>query len=135
MMIYWLYCRVHLPLIALTMILGRRNQDTIARFSPVKPSAFIKREVTSGRSVAGSVSPAFWITRGSAVAVVGDRMKGTPGISAKVFGALGIHEINVIAISQGSSEVNISLIVAAQDAAQAVLAIHQAFELQKPADE
>lgn len=69
------------------------------------------------------------------VAVVGDRMKGTPGISAKVFGAMGTHEINVIAISQGSSEVNISLIVAAQDAAQAVLAIHQAFELHKPADE
>jgi aspartate kinase len=69
------------------------------------------------------------------VAVVGDRMKGTPGISAKVFGAMGAHEINVIAISQGSSEVNISLIVAEKDAANAVLAIHQAFELHKPAEE
>lgn len=69
------------------------------------------------------------------VAVVGDKMKGTPGISAKVFGAMGENEINVVAISQGSSEVNISLIVAAQDAAKAVLAIHQAFELHKPASE
>ena len=69
------------------------------------------------------------------VAVVGDKMKGTTGISAKVFGAMGASEINVIAISQGSSEVNISLIVAAQDAAQAVLAIHQAFELHQPASE
>lgn len=69
------------------------------------------------------------------VAVVGDKMKGTPGISAKVFGAMGESEINVIAISQGSSEVNISLIVAQKDAAKAVLAIHQAFELHKPASE
>lgn len=69
------------------------------------------------------------------VAVVGDKMKGTTGISAKVFGAMGTNEINVIAISQGSSEVNISLIVAAKDAAQAVLAIHQAFALHKPSSE
>ncbi len=68
------------------------------------------------------------------VAVVGDKMKGTPGISAKVFGALGAGEINVIAISQGSSEVNISLIVEEKDAANAVLAIHKAFELERPID-
>ncbi|HYE75587.1 MAG TPA: aspartate kinase [Blastocatellia bacterium] len=66
------------------------------------------------------------------VAVVGDRMKGTPGISGKVFGALGAAGVNVIAISQGSSELNISLIVAEQEAAAAVRAIHQAFELQQP---
>ncbi len=69
------------------------------------------------------------------VAVVGDKMKGTTGISAKVFGAMGESQINVIAISQGSSEVNISLIVAEKDAAKAVLAIHQAFELHKPSSE
>ena len=66
------------------------------------------------------------------VAVVGDKMKGTTGVSAKVFGAMGANEINVIAISQGSSEVNISLIVTEKDAAKAVLAIHQAFELDQP---
>jgi aspartate kinase len=67
------------------------------------------------------------------VAAVGDRMKGTPGIAGKVFGALGAAGVNVIAISQGSSELNISLIVAAHDAAEAVRAIHRAFELEKPA--
>ncbi|MFN0120587.1 MAG: aspartate kinase [Blastocatellia bacterium] len=66
------------------------------------------------------------------VAVVGDRMKGTPGISGKVFGALGAAGVNVIAISQGSSELNISLIVAEKEAATAVRAIHQAFELNQP---
>jgi aspartokinase len=67
------------------------------------------------------------------VAVVGDRMKGTPGIAGRVFGALGTAGVNVIAISQGSSELNISLIVPASDAVAAVGAIHRVFELEKPA--
>lgn len=67
------------------------------------------------------------------VAVVGDRMKGTPGVAGKVFGALGESGVNVIAISQGSSELNISLIVTEKEAAEAVRAIHRAFELDQPA--
>ena len=66
------------------------------------------------------------------VAAIGDRMRGTPGISATVFGALGSEGINVIAISQGSSERNISLAVAEADAAGAVLALHRAFNLDRP---
>lgn len=66
------------------------------------------------------------------VAVVGDRMKGTPGIAGRVFGALGESGVNVIAISQGSSELNISLIVVEGDAANAVRAIHRAFQLDQP---
>jgi aspartokinase len=63
------------------------------------------------------------------VAAVGDRMRGTPGIAATVFGALGSSGINVIAISQGSSERNISLVVDEADAAEAVRALHRAFAL------
>lgn len=68
------------------------------------------------------------------VAVVGAGMKGTPGISARVFGAVGrpplagVNPINVIAIAQGSSEYNISLVVDERDADNAVRAIHAAFE-------
>ncbi len=65
------------------------------------------------------------------VAAVGDRMRGTPGIAATVFGALGGAGVNVIAISQGSSERNISLVVTERDAAAAVRAIHRAFQLEK----
>ena len=67
------------------------------------------------------------------VAAIGDRMRGTPGIAANVFGALGKAGINVIAISQGSSERNISLVVTEQDAAEAVRAIHRAFQLDQHA--
>jgi aspartate kinase len=65
------------------------------------------------------------------VAAVGDRMRGSPGIAATVFGALGEAGVNVIAISQGSSERNISLVVTERDAAAAVKAIHRAFQLEK----
>ena len=63
------------------------------------------------------------------VAVVGSGMKGTPGIAARVFNALGEENINVIAIAQGASEANISLVVTDGDAAAAVRAIHDAFQL------
>jgi aspartate kinase len=63
------------------------------------------------------------------VAVVGAGMKGTPGIASRVFGALGTHRINVIAIAQGSSEFNISLVVAQDDGDEAVRCIHEEFRL------
>ena len=63
------------------------------------------------------------------IAAVGDKMKGVPGIAARVFGALGEAGVNVIAISQGSSELNISLVVAETDAPEAVRVIHRAFDL------
>jgi aspartate kinase len=66
------------------------------------------------------------------LAVVGSGMKGTPGVSGRLFGALGRQRINVIAIAQGSSEFNISLVVARGDADKAVRAIHEEFELEKP---
>jgi aspartate kinase len=66
------------------------------------------------------------------LAAVGSGMKGTPGISGRLFGAMGREHINVIAIAQGSSEFNISLVVAQGDADRAVLAIHREFELEKP---
>ena len=63
------------------------------------------------------------------VAVVGEGMRGTPGIAAKLFGALGEREVNVIAVAQGSSEANISLVLAAADADAAVRYIHSAYGL------
>lgn len=70
-------------------------------------------------------------TNMSVVAVVGDGMAGTPGISARVFSALEAGGINVVAIAQGSSERNISFVVAAADAAEAARRVHAAFQLSK----
>jgi bifunctional aspartokinase / homoserine dehydrogenase 1 len=61
------------------------------------------------------------------VSAVGEGMRGTPGVAARLFGALGKAKVNVIAIAQGSSELNISLVVSEKDRESAVRAIHQEF--------
>ena len=58
------------------------------------------------------------------VTAVGAGMRGTPGVAARVFGALSRGNINVIAIAQGSSDCSVSLVVAADAAADAVQQIH-----------
>ncbi len=63
------------------------------------------------------------------IAAVGDNMRGTPGIAGKLFNALGQNSINVVAIAQGSSERNVSLVVSAAEAEKAVNVIHTAFYL------
>ena len=65
------------------------------------------------------------------MAVVGNGMAGTPGIASRVFGALASGGVNVIAIAQGSSELNISLVVSAQEAPEAARRVHTAFQLSK----
>jgi aspartokinase/homoserine dehydrogenase 1 len=63
----------------------------------------------------------------SIIAVVGSKMKSTSGISGKFFHALGRNGINVVAIAQGSSELNISAVIERQDEAKALNAVHEAF--------
>ena len=63
------------------------------------------------------------------VAVVGSGMRGTPGIAGRVFGALGEERINVIAIAQGSTEFNISLVVSGADGDRATRVVHSAFAM------
>ncbi|MGE5811908.1 MAG: bifunctional aspartate kinase/homoserine dehydrogenase I [Ignavibacteria bacterium] len=65
----------------------------------------------------------------SIIAVVGENMRKTPGISGKVFQALGRNGINVVAIAQGSSELNISAVVPKIDEEKALNALHDAFFL------
>jgi aspartate kinase len=63
------------------------------------------------------------------VAVVGEGIRTTPGIAARVFGAMGDNDVNVVAVAQGSSEANMSLVLASGDADAAVRYIHTAFNL------
>jgi aspartokinase/homoserine dehydrogenase 1 len=63
------------------------------------------------------------------LAVVGDGMAGLPGVSAKVFGALGAAAVNVRAIAQGASERNISVVVPSKAATRALRAVHASFYL------
>ena len=63
----------------------------------------------------------------SALAIVGENMRHTPGMAGRLFHALGRNGVNVRAIAQGSSEYNISVIVNRQDLSKALNSVHQAF--------
>lgn len=63
------------------------------------------------------------------VAVVGAGMKGTPGVAARMFGAVARRGVNVRMIAQGSSELNVSFVVKETDGEKAVRAIHKEFKL------
>ncbi len=58
------------------------------------------------------------------ITVVGSGMRGTPGVAGRVFSLLGEHNINVLAIAQGSSECSISFIVAEEDLEKALGELH-----------
>ena len=61
------------------------------------------------------------------VAIVGEGMKGTPGVAGKVFQALGRNNVNVSAIAQGASERNISFVINSDQRNRALNIIHGAF--------
>ncbi|MBC7451897.1 MAG: bifunctional aspartate kinase/homoserine dehydrogenase I [Cytophagales bacterium] len=63
------------------------------------------------------------------VAVVGDNMRHTPGIAGKLFSSLGKNGINVVAIAQGSSEINLSVVIGKEDLNKALNVIHESFFL------
>jgi len=75
----------------------------------------------------GGVEPLKIETDLCVVAVVGDHMKSHPGISGKMFEALGRNGINVRAIAQGSSEKNISAVLSMADVKKAINVLHEAF--------
>lgn len=63
----------------------------------------------------------------SVIAVVGQNMKNQPGVAGRVFQSLGKNGISAIAIAQGSSELNISIVISAKNRSKALLSIHDSF--------
>lgn len=67
--------------------------------------------------------------KASIIATVGAGMKGTPGVAGRVFSTMGRNNINILMISQGSSELNISFAILEKDVFDAVRALHKEFNL------
>ena len=63
------------------------------------------------------------------VAVVGENMRGTPGVAGRTFNAIGQEKVNLIAIAQGSSETNISFVVDEKSMQQTLRVLHKEFGL------
>ena len=68
------------------------------------------------------------IRRGKAIiCAVGDAMRNTPGIAARIFSSLAAAGVNIEMISEGASEINLTVVVDERDAAAAVRALHDEF--------
>ncbi|MBK9255278.1 MAG: bifunctional aspartate kinase/homoserine dehydrogenase I [Saprospiraceae bacterium] len=63
------------------------------------------------------------------MAVIGEQMKNVPGVAGRLFESLGKNGINIIAIAQGSSELNISFVIGKSEESKALNAIHDSFFL------
>ncbi len=97
------------------------QQNNIARAKEAVDEAFAF-EIKSGK-----VEPLIIENDLAIIALVGDNMKSHPGISGKMFGAIGRNGVNVRAIAQGSSERNISAVVSINDVRKAINVLHEEF--------
>ena len=84
-------------------------------------------EEFSTEIAAGKVEPLRCENDLAIVALVGDNMRNHPGISGRMFGALGQNGVNIRAIAQGSSERNISVVIRAADVRKAINVLHEEF--------
>lgn len=75
----------------------------------------------------GKLQPLIIEKEQSIVALVGENMKSHPGVSGRMFGALGRNGINIRAIAQGSSEKNISAVIATDNVRKAINVLHEEF--------
>lgn len=121
--------------ISVTMISQSSSESSVCLAVPgadaASAEAAIKREFRAD-TARGDIED-LGVRQGVAlVAAVGLGMAHTPGVSGHVFGALGDAAVNVLAIAQGSSELNITLAVDQKDAPRAVSAIHARFALDEP---
>ena len=106
----------------ISLIIDESHLDAaLAALTPIVKQGIV-REVTHDRDVV-------------ALAVVGAGMAGSPGTGGRIFSALGRAGINVMMISQGSSEVNVSFVVKARDGKHALRVLHDEFRLSKNSDE
>ncbi len=94
------------------------SRDHAARAKAVLERALMRTHAAKGVRLVDDVN---------VVAVVGAGMAGHPGVAARVFNAVAQNNINIMAIAQGSSELSISFVVRASQAADAVRALHAEF--------
>lgn len=65
----------------------------------------------------------------SVIAIIGENMRYVPGVAGKMLTALGNNGVNAIAIAQGSSELNISVVINQENESKALNVLHEAFFL------
>ncbi len=120
--------------ISVTMISQSSSESSISLVVPASESAdaakAIKAEFRSDLSH-GDIEEIVVEPRIGIVACVGLGMAKVPGVAGRVFDSLGQAEVNVLAIAQGSTELNISLAVGEDEIPLAVRTLHDEFALHR----
>lgn len=119
---------------SVAMISQASSEASICFVVPERESAECKHALKSEFAVelaAGLIDAVRVEQKLALVAVVGLGMRGTPGIAARTFSTLAQKKINIAAIAQGSSELNITVAIKESDVDRALLALHREFQLDK----
>ena len=101
-------------------------------FNPDAPGTMIVR---NGHRDSRVVKALTYIDKVASININGAQMIGRPGVAKAIFSALADKEVNVMMISQGSSEANISFVVSQNDGPRAVRVLHDEFQLSEESDE
>ena len=118
--------------------LGRANVEVLALSSSSyrQSFCFLVRETELGAAMQaledalllelehGYIKPIEVDEEVGLLAVVGEGMRGTPGLAGRIFTAISRERINIIAIAQGSSELTIAIVVRRSELEKAVRAVH-----------
>ncbi|MEO7213246.1 bifunctional aspartate kinase/homoserine dehydrogenase I [Mucilaginibacter sp.] len=128
--LFSLLAREQINIILITQSSSEHSITFAVQPNDVEKAKFLIEQEFELELLANKLEPLV-VEKGQAIlAIVGENMKQTPGVSGKLFHALGRNGINVRAIAQGSSEYNISVIISATDLAKALNAVHDAFFIQ-----
>ena len=119
------------------MISQASSEQTVSLVVPAADCERLERAIAqrfAAELASGAVERVVVDRPVAVTSVIGQGMAGTPGVSGKLFSALGNVGVNVLAIAQGASELSISVAVREPDAVRAVRAAHTAFGLTRVAN-
>jgi aspartokinase/homoserine dehydrogenase 1 len=117
--------RANVEVLAITSSSYRQNFCFLVRQSELRGALEHLEEDLSLELAHGYLNPFQTDPNVGLIAVVGEGMRGTPGLAGRIFTAISRQQINIIAIAQGSSELTIAIVVHRDGLEQAVRAIHE----------
>jgi aspartokinase/homoserine dehydrogenase 1 len=112
-------------LLAITSSSYRQSFCFLVRQAELKGALEHLEETFALELTHGYLKPVQVDTDVGLIAVVGEGMRGTPGLAGRIFTAISRHKINIIAIAQGSSELTIAIVVRREGLERAVRAVHE----------
>ena len=124
--------RENVEVLAITSSSYRQNFCFLVRQSELERVTEYLEDSLSLELAHGYVKPIQVDSNVGLIAVVGEGMRGTPGLAGRIFTAISRQQINIIAIAQGSSELTIAIVVNRAGLEQAVRAIHHECGLGHP---